>query len=190
MSLLPGKLRALHKQPRQGADWYREPRDSVLSLFNALTFEGRIHDPCCGRGRIVEVAREGGYHATGSDLYDYGFGEAGVDFLTDDGPRDSLAFNAPYALNEAFIAHALDVAQYEIAALVRVPFLAGQQRYRTLFRAFPPERVLILSRRPSMPPGDSNSPARNGTADYCWLIWPKREARPRVRKTTIDWAAP
>jgi hypothetical protein len=59
MSFLPGKKRALHKQPRQPADWYCEMVDSVESLFYAVTFNDAVHDPACGQGRIVEVARDG-----------------------------------------------------------------------------------------------------------------------------------
>jgi hypothetical protein len=191
MSLLPGKKRALHQQPRQRFDWYRETRESVESLFDAVAFVGAIHDPACGLGRIVEVARDRGYEAGGSDIADYGFGDAGIDFLADHRPRDSLVFNAPYKDNERFIGHAFEVADHQIAALVRIPFLAGQERYRKLFAVTPPSDVLILSRRPSMPPGDSDSPAKNGTTDYCWLVWPQRAVRRRGRYgTTLIWAKP
>jgi hypothetical protein len=191
MSLLPGKKRALHQPPRHAFDWYRETRESVESLFDAVRFDGAIHDPACGLGRIIEVAHERGYQASGSDIADYGFGEAGVDFLTDHRPRDSLVFNAPYKDNERFIRQGFEVARYQIAALVRIPFLAGQERYRELFAITPPNLVLVLSRRPSMPPGNSDSPAKNDTADYCWLIWPERTRRRCGKyKTTLAWAKP
>jgi hypothetical protein len=174
MSLLPGKLRALHKRPRQADDWYRESRKAVVSLFEAVTFSGTVHDPCCGEGLIVEIAREYGYEATGADLIDRGFGETGIDFLSDWTPRDALAFNAPYRRNEEFIAHSFEVAAGQIAALVRVPFLSGQQRYRDLYRVTPPSLVLVLSRRPSMPPG----------------AWPDRLTRRGGYPTILDWAKP
>jgi hypothetical protein len=131
VSLLRGKKWALHQQPRQTFDWYRETRESVESLFDAVHFDGTIHDPACGLGRIVEVARDRGYEATGADIADYGIGEAGVDFLADDRPRDSLAFNAPYKLNEPFIKHAFAHAKYQIAA--RADPVPG--RPRALLRA-------------------------------------------------------
>jgi signal transduction histidine kinase len=79
-----------------------------------VQFTGPIHDPACGEGRIVIAAQRAGYEATGGDLIDRGFGETGVDFLTDNRPRTTLVFNAPYKQNEAFIPHVLEIASHVI----------------------------------------------------------------------------
>jgi hypothetical protein len=94
-------------------------------------------------------------------------------------------FNAPYRKNEAFIAHGLEVAN-EVVAIVRVPFLAGQKRWQSLYSLHPPTTVLILAQRPSMPPGDSNIPAKGGTTDYCWIHW----RRGWSGNTVIHWLPP
>lgn len=72
MSLLAGKVRALHKQEEQPEGWYWEPEWCAEVLFARVAFEGPIHDPCCGAGRIVRAARAAGYVASGSDLVEAG----------------------------------------------------------------------------------------------------------------------
>jgi hypothetical protein len=144
-------------------------------------------DPRSGRryGTIVRVARQFGYEATGADLKDRGHGFSVQDYLKDCMYHRTLVFNAPYSKNEAFLKHARLMAD-EIAALVRLPFLAGQERWRSLYAIQPPGRVLILSERPSCPPGDTDVPANGGTTDYCWLYFNRDHSGP----STIEWLPP
>jgi hypothetical protein len=158
MSLLPGAKRALHKQPEQLEGWYWEPEWCSESLFVRVAFEGPIHDPFCGQGRIVRAAPAAGYEATGSDLCDRGFEHAkiGINFLEDWTPRKTLVFNPPSPpwdkdYVDKCIAHALHVAS-RVAAIVAIPYLAGQAHYWMFYRPLPPALVLVHSERPSMPP--------------------------------------
>ena len=173
MSLLPGAARAKHKKPRAKHDWYTENRWAAEQLFAQVQFTGPIHDPACGEGRIPIAARKAGYEATGADIVDRGFpGVEMVDFETDWRPRKTLVFNAPYEKNEEFIAHALEeVASHAVAAIVRIPFLCGQERFWDLYRKCPPALVLACSQRVNMPPGGIGADEDGGTADYAWLIW-------------------
>jgi hypothetical protein len=200
--MLPGAKRAEVKQPRIKHDWYTENRWAAEQLFAQVRFTGSIHDPACGEGRIVVAARNAGYAATGSDLVDRGFGETGVDFLADNRPRTTLVFNAPYKQNEEFIGHALEVASRAVAAIVRIPFLCGQERFRELYRSCRPALVLACSQRVNMPPGGIGAPEEGGTADYCWLIWSHTALQRRHGSlvptgwwhssggTIIDWLEP
>lgn len=185
MSFLPGHLRAAFAQARNDDDWYVEPPACVQSLFQLSIFMGAIHDPCCGQGTIPTVAREHGYLATGSDLRDRGFGRSGVDFFADWTPRENIVSNPPYKLGEQFVHHALAVAAHKVAIVMRLSFLAGQKRLASLFRIHRPCAVIVLSTRPSMPPGGTDIPAKGGTADYCWLVW----SRGHEGSTNMVWAA-
>lgn len=185
MSALPGPLRALHAKPRWPRDWYLEPAWCVYALFEAAPFDGPIHDPAAGSGTIVKVARSLGFEASGSDLVDRGFGEGGVDFLADRTPRHSIVTNPPFVLAERFIHHALEVAE-RVAVIVPLAFSAGQRRCRSLFLPHPPALELVLARRPSMPPGGMDIPAKGGTTDYAWLIWDRGHRGPTVKR----WWAP
>jgi hypothetical protein len=51
------------------------------------------------------------------------------------------------------------------------------------------ETVIILSRRPSMPPGwllkqDGEKARKGGSIDFCWVVWDV--TRP-VTNPTIEW---
>lgn len=184
MSFLPGHMRAAFAQARANDDWYVETPPCVHSLFDAVQFEGVIHDPCCGGGTIPKVARERGYIADGSDLRNRGFGVGDVDFFQDHSPRENIISNPPYKLGEEFVHHALSIARRRVAIVMRISFLAGQKRRKTLFDIHPPALVLILSTRPSMPPGGTDIPAKGGTVDYCWLVW----SQSYFGETIMKWA--
>src|SRR6478672_12482769 len=153
MSFLPGRLRAKHAQPRWDDDWYIEPAACVHTLFDSVHFEGQIHDPACGSGNIPMVARDRGFKASGSDLVHRGFGRGEIDFLGDPTHRENTVTNPPYLIAEDFVLHAIHVAEHKVAVIVRISFLAGQKRRASLFERHPPAVVLVLSARPSMPPG-------------------------------------
>jgi hypothetical protein len=186
MSSLPGDLRAKHKRPRWARDFYVEPEWASEKLFAELPFADPVHDPACGTGRIVEAARRAGYQASGSDIAEGGYGETGIDFFADQRPRTTLAFNAPYKENEAFIGHGLAVASFAVAVFVRINFLCGQGRFRRLFGPHPPAMILPLSRRASCPPGGTGIPAKNGTDDYTWILWLVGYQGP----TVVHWLPP
>lgn len=185
MSQLPGRLRSEHARDRWDNDFYVEPASCVHSLFDTVHFYGSIHDPCCGHGNVVTVAKQRWLEATGSDLRDRGFGETGIDFFADSRPRRNIISNPPYNLLEQFIHHALAVAERKVAVVVRLPFLAGQKRLQSLYRVHKPMAVIVLSKRPSMPPGGTDIPARGGTSDYCWCLWSHGYQGP----TELRWAA-
>ena len=92
--------------------------------------------------------------------------------------------NPPYNLAHRFVLRALTLARQKVAIISRLDFLASQKRYE-LFKGTPVSRVLVLSTRPSMPPGGTDIPAKGGQHDYCWIIWDK--TAPRMPTPTIDW---
>jgi hypothetical protein len=59
----------------------------------------------------------------------------------------------------------------EVAAVLPVPMQCGQWRRDNLYRIHPPRIIMALADRPSMPPGGRGIAAKNGTMDYCWIIW-------------------
>jgi len=168
---------------RDENDWYVEPEWCVEALRHRVPFVGAIHDPCCGMGTIPRVM--GG---TGADLIDRGYGYPQRDFMRDFAAYDNIVTNPPYGTAQAIIDHALTIAKYRVAALVQVKFLASQRRHG-LFSDNATERVIMFSRRPSMPPGEmlreqGESIRGGGSIDFCWVVW----SRGHLGATYLEWA--
>lgn len=182
---------------RAAGDWYVEPRWCVEQLADAINFAGTlIWDPANGGGTIPRVFEDRGFRSIGSDIADRGdpYVVAPVDFLTCDdnevvheNASFSIVTNPPFKLAEAFCRRALALPTYKVAILQQLSFLSSRGR-QALFRDFPPSDILVLSHRPSMPPGaliaDLGDKAfRGGTTDFCWIIWTK----PHDRETRTRW---
>lgn len=168
---------------RDEYDWYVEPEWCVRALANLVNFCGGIHDPCCGKGTIPKVL-----NGTGADKVDRGFFYPPQDFLTDFNMYDNIVTNPPYGIAQTIIEHALDRARYRVAALVQTKFLSSQKRHG-LFNRPETERVIIFSRRPSMPPGwmlweHGEDYRGNGSIDFCWVVWNKEHNGPCITEWT------
>lgn len=189
------KAKNSHVWERDGLDWYVEPETSTSALLKVERFVGRIHDPSCGQGNIVRTLIANGYHASGSDLVDRagspGWFKGKADFL---GPAaiyaENIVMNPPFYKAkgaEAFIRKALEVATGKVAAFVDIKFLAGGGRANGLYRELPPNRVWIITPRPSCPPGEvlkAGGKAEGGTADWIWMVWDKTAPH---SGTVINW---
>ncbi len=165
---------------RDPADHYIEPYWISERLFEVEAFQGEVHDPCAGVGRIIHAARRAGFYAYGSDLIKRARGiRGGVDFLKSEEPRDNFAFNPPFHLAPAFALHAVQLVVRKIAMVFPTARLnaADGPRSGRWISSIPLRRIWLLSPRPSMPPGDialehekrGEEPA-GGTEDYAWLI--------------------
>lgn len=170
-------------QARDPHDWYVEPAWCVEALAQHVRFIGHIYDPCCGEGTICRTLG-----ASGSDIVDRGAPGAGVfDFRDIVTPLVNVVSNPPYGQAVEFIEHFLPLVRGKLAVIQRLDFLASQRRYR-LFERCPPRRILILSRRPSMPPGGAGLKAIGGQHDYCWLVW--SAFAPAGAVTSLEWIKP
>lgn len=174
-----------HIWTRADDEWYPEPEECTRALFDCERFVGNIWDPACGGGNIIRASSACGYEGrcVGSDIKkrdgcaDWFVGEH--DFLTwaDPSLAENLIFNPPFGrgvLAEAFIRKALDVAVGKVAVFVDQRFLAGSRRASGLWTDHPPDRIWMITPRPSCPPGsylEAGGKAAGGTADYVWLVW-------------------
>ena len=173
---------------RHADDWYVEPDWCWSALFNAVPIKGTVLDPACGGGTGVKWCEANNIPAFGSDLVDRGAGIMTADFLSSSYPlvADNIVCNPPYKLTVEFAYQALQRARRRVALLVPLPFLCSQRRYE-LFANTPVSDVVILSRRPSMPPGGMGIKASGGKEDYCWIVWTIGHEGAPAR---IHWAKP
>ena len=120
-----------------------------------------------------------------SDLYDRGYGEIGHDFLTSRRRAANIVTNPPYNSAEGFVAAAIRLAQCKFALLLRLTFLEGVSRARTIFTVHPPSRVWVFSERITFYPKGA-IPAGSGTTAYAWYVWDKDH----TGSTELKWFKP
>lgn len=183
---------------RADNDWYVEPIWCVEALADALEFPGNIWDPCCGSGTIPSIFAKRGFTVHGTDIverwkHQSGFWDAtqsGTPDCIKPGIRLNVVTNPPFKMAETITRRMLPLIDYRLAVLQQLSFLASKARH-SLFTEFLPSDVLILSRRPSMPPGHlieemGDKAFKGGTTDFCWIVWTK----PHDRETRVRWLYP
>ena len=168
-----------------GPDFYPTPGWATYALINSEHFEGDIWEPACGDGSMSEVLAETGNKIVSSDLYDRGYGEAGIDYLTARRRVANVITNPPYNAAEGFVAKSLEVVEKKFALLLRLAFLEGANRANTIFHKNPPSRIWVFSERITFYPKGAVV-AGSGTTAYAWFVWDKAHRKP----TELAWLKP
>ena len=185
----------VHIFEREPHGHYVEPEWCSARLFEAESFGApgaRVLDPACGWGRILRAAKAAGYSPVGSDIVDrldrQGLEHVAFhvcDFLEGSPVRSawSIVSNPPFDHVEEFCRRALEIAVFKVAMI----FLLRRLPAARWLRHLPLESILLLTPRPSMPPGawiaDGNNPG-GGSQDFVWLIFNKQSTAtgsPRLR---------
>ena len=186
--------KAAHLWARHPDDYYVEPEWCSARLFATEIFTGTIIDPACGSGRIVRTARAAraaGHRVVGYDLVQRSVGcIAQENFLDTDYETDNIVSNPPFKLcgkprDFVFVRKALDTAADKVALLLPLPWMTGADKARYL-QTTPLAKVLVLTPRPSMPPGpviEAGLPPGGGTEDFAWFIWSHGHKGP----PTLGW---
>ena len=169
-----------------GPDFFPTPAWAVRALMENENFEGDIWEPACGDGSMARVLESKGNKVVASDLYDRGYGEIGHNFLTTDRYADNIITNPPYNAAEGFLKVGLAQARNKCALLLRLAFLEGGNRYRTIFSKHPPSRVWIFSERITFYPAGAIKKG-TGTTAYAWFVWDKGAMS---QKSELKWFAP
>jgi hypothetical protein len=172
------------KYPRADHDFYVEPSWVLPLLLRHLELD-QFHDPCCGLGTLVTAARKHGIKSTGADIVDRACDVYPVrDFLADAAIYPNIITNPPYKKNMAakIVGHGLDhVADGGyVAVLTPLNFFASCERH-ALFTRAEMALAVILSKRPSMPPGEAllakgETIRGNGSFDFAWFVWQRGRA--------------
>ena len=155
-----------------GVDFYPTPPWATFALIDNEKFEGEIWECACGDGAMSEVLRRTGNRIISSDLYDRNFGEPSHDFLTSTRRVANIVTNPPFHSAEGFVAQAHKLAESKFALLLRLAFLEGANRTRTIFHKCPPARVWVFSERITFYPKGAKM-AGSGTTAYAWFVWDK-----------------
>jgi hypothetical protein len=169
----------------EGPDFYPTPDWATYALIDNERFEGRIWEPACGDGAMVRVLRNSGTEVEASDLYDRGYGEVGIDFLKSSRIVENIITNPPYNSAEGFVEAGLRQATHKLCLLLRLAFLEGGNRQRTIFTNNPPARVWVFSERITFYPARAVVRG-SGTTAYAWFVWDKSS----TGATELKWLPP
>jgi hypothetical protein len=182
------RLQSSHCQADRGLDAYFSPPCAVEAL---IAIEGeripqRLWEVAAGDGTgMVLPLREAGFHVVASDVVDYGCPDCTIaDYLTSALPDgvEGIITNPPYVAVPRFIEKAIRDVGYS-AWLLRTNFLESTSRL-PFFRAHPPARVWISSRRlPMMHRRGWSGPRAPSNTAFAWFVW---DAGATV-KQRIDW---
>lgn len=165
-----------------GPDFYPTPAWATHALIGNEPFVGTIWEPACGNGAMARVLEETGCEITATDLYDRGYGTNGINFLKASNAADNIITNPPYNAASGFVRSGLNLANSKLALLLRLAFLEGADRQKTIFRDNPPARVWVFSERITFYPAGAIEKG-SGTTAYAWFVWDKTS----IGKTELKW---
>lgn len=153
-----------------GPDFFPTPAWATHALIDNEVFEGEIWESACGNGAMSEVLALTGQPVISSDLHNRGYGEPGVDFLVSNRRSANIVTNPPYNAAEGFVEAGLHKADRKFALLLRLAFLEGANRQRSIFSVHPPTRVWVFSERITFYPAGAIQKG-TGTTAYAWFVW-------------------
>lgn len=133
---------------------------------------------------MSEALKAAGYTVLSSDLYEYGYGQSGLDARALSGPIDNVVTNPPYNLASEMVPHLLSVTSGKVALLLRLAFLESKRRF-PMFKATPPSAVYVFSERLSMAPAGQTVQG-GGTISHGWFVW----TRGHAGGTALGWIEP
>lgn len=168
-----------------GPDFFPTPAWATYALIDNERFEGDIWESACGNGAMSKVLEKTGRPVASSDLFDRGYGDPRIDFLTANRKADNIITNPPYNAAEGFVKSGLDNSRSKFALLLRLAFLEGANRANTIFRDHPPSRVWVFSERITFYPAGAIQKG-SGTTAYAWFVWDKDA----TAGTELKWFRP
>lgn len=158
-------------------EFYPTPPEATRALLSVETFDGSIWEPACGEGAIASVLREAGHAVVATDLVDYGYGLAPIDFLKEPRPRARhIVTNPPYGsgLADAFITRSLAFMKAtggKVAMLINLASLAHRSR-TNWWQQNPPARLYAIDDIVCWPAHRYGPAPRHFTKHrYCWAVW-------------------
>jgi hypothetical protein len=178
-------LAGMSVNERNEADFYITPAHAVYSLLEKEQFVGNIWEPACGDGAISKVLIDKKFDVISSDIYDWGYGETGVNFLKERRVCNNIITNPPYLLAKQFAEHALECVSQKVALLLKLNFLEGIKR-KSFLENSPLRKVYVFSKRVRFDRGDGKSVKKSvqqGLLAFAWFIWEKNYKG----EPTIGW---
>lgn len=170
---------------RAEGDFYVTPRAATERFLAAEYIPSPCWEPACGNGAISRVLQDYAIECISSDLYDRGYGEIGVDFISaPDRCVASVVTNPPFKLAQAFVERALALNCEKVAMLMRLLWLEGKAR-RLFFERTRLSRVWVHSSRVNVSRMGDNygDGGHGGMVAFAWYVW----ERGHIGPPTLGW---
>ena len=180
-----------NRADRPSSDFYPTPEHVTEALLQRERFRGVIWEPACGCGDMSRVIERHGYDVRSTDLFDRGYGAAGIDFVMEtelDPKIGAIVTNPPFKLAEAFIETCFRLDVDKFAVFQRLSFIEGRGRYRRIFKNRPPARVWAFSQRVTLQPaGERGERRKSGFMAFAWYVWDRPTWEKPGRTTELHW---
>ena len=175
---------------REVNDFYATPTEEVFNILQHEKMKETILEPCCGMGHMIEGILQHNLDnkIIATDLINYGYGETGLDYLSDDYPYTegigTIIINPPFKLIEEFVIKSLKIATDKVILFARNQFVESQSRYENIFLDNPPSRIYqYVDRVACAKDGDFNKKMSSNMA-FSWFVWDKQINN---KETTFRW---
>ena len=160
------------------ADFYPTPPWVTNILIKYHNFTGNIWECACGDGRLSEVLKKAGYDVISTDLNNYGYAIAGIDFLLEQKSKAvNIVTNPPFKLAYEFMEHCYHLAIKDFALLLPIRYLAGIKR-AAFYNMKPPCKIIIIPKKIDF------FGNKNPVMEFAWFVWSKNYTGP----TEVIWA--
>lgn len=183
-----GKRGTGEDRPREEGDFYPTPKDVTHALFERVSFEGGIYEPCCGDGSLAFVARDDfGYEVVGTDLVDRGYGVGHGKKFDATKLRKLLApnivTNPPFNVAAEIIDHLWSLGPDRMAMLLKSTFWHAETRH-DLFVRTNPSKIIPLTWRPDF------LDLKRPTMEVMWCVWERGHVGPAqyIPAARPEWA--
>jgi hypothetical protein len=147
-------------------DAYPTPGSATLALIPYIQeWKGApIWECACGSGAISKRLLENSFQVISSDLYDYGFGRTGFNFLKEEPLASTIITNPPFNLSAKFIERAIANKTERMALLLKSNYWHVAKRIK-LFHRWRPKLILAFTWRLDF------TGAGAPHTDCSWIIW-------------------
>jgi hypothetical protein len=154
---------------RPGSDFYPTPNFVTREILKRVELCGLGWEPACGEGHMHKLLPEG---TMASDLYDHGYGDVGVDFLTTYRDCDWIITNPPFKYAQRFVEHGLMCVREGglVIIIQKLAFMVGVARSRWMAKSGLRE-VYLFSRRIRFDAASVDERGSGGMLDFAWYVW-------------------
>ena len=150
--------------PRNAYDFYPTPEWCYENLPIDWSLFKTAHEPCKGDGRILSFLENKGIETSWTEI------QEGKDYFEWSGKVDLILTNPPFSIAKEFIEHSM-MCSTTVIMLLRINFLGSQARH-DFWNQFPPDGLIILSKRPSFTGKGTDA------TDYAWFVWSDKKENP------------